>query len=123
VSVAVRLASPGRLVVVHAHEPAAPHVSARWQQLLQEDAARRSPALLGELMDATGTEVGDLDLELWSMGGRPVSALLEAAEVDRSVGTRGIGETTTFVGSVALGLVEASKRPMLVVPPRPRAAP
>jgi nucleotide-binding universal stress UspA family protein len=124
-SAGVRLASGGQLVAVHAHQAATPHVSARWQQLLQEDAAERSRALLGELDASAEPELAGIDVELRSMDGRPVPALLKAADdVDAdaiAVGTRGVGETTTSVGSVALGLVQVSKPPVLVVPP-PRPA-
>jgi nucleotide-binding universal stress UspA family protein len=120
-SAAARLASGGQLVAVHAHEPAAPHVTAHWQQLLATDAAERSVALLRELGDSAHPQLDGIDLQLRSVDGRPVPALLQAAgDVDAdaiAVGTRGIGEATTSVGSVALGLVHASERPVLVVPP------
>lgn len=120
-SAAAPLASGGRIVAVHAHEPAAPHVTAHWQQLLAQDAAEQSLALLRELGDSADAQLRDIDLQLRSVDGRPVAALLQAAgDVDAdaiAVGTRGIGEATTSVGSVALGLVHASERPVLVVPP------
>jgi nucleotide-binding universal stress UspA family protein len=125
-SAAARLASGGRIVAVHAHEPAAAHITAHWQQLLAQDAAERSLALLRELGDSADSQLHAIDLQLASVDGRPVAALLQAAgDVDAdaiAVGTRGIGETTTSVGSVALGLVHASERPVLVVPP-PRGIP
>jgi nucleotide-binding universal stress UspA family protein len=122
-SAAARLAPAGaRLVAVHAHEPAAPHVSARWQELLQRDAAERSRALLHELELPQRPQLDRIDLELRSIDGRPVAALLQAADdadADAiAVGTRGIGQTTTSVGSVTLGLLQASRRPVLVVPPQ-----
>jgi nucleotide-binding universal stress UspA family protein len=121
---AARLASGGRLVAVHAHEPGAPHVSARWQQLLQEDAAEHSRVLLAEVGGAA--DLAGIELELRSVDGRPVAALVRTADevgADAiAVGTRGIGETTTSVGSVSLGLVQGSHRSVLVVPP-PEDAP
>jgi nucleotide-binding universal stress UspA family protein len=118
---AAHLAAGGRLIAVHAHEPAAPHVTARWQELLAQEAAERSRALLHELELPERPELEGIDLELRSMDGPPVAALMTAAEEADAdaiaVGTRGIGETTTTVGSVALGLVHGAQRPVLVVPP------
>jgi nucleotide-binding universal stress UspA family protein len=124
---AARLAAGGRIVAVHAHEPAAPHVSARWQELLQQESAERSRALLRELEPLGRPELEGIDLQLRSMDGPAASALMAAAdEADAdaiAIGTRGIGETTTAVGSVALGLVQGARRPVLVVPASMAARP
>jgi nucleotide-binding universal stress UspA family protein len=122
VATAARSAGGGRLVVVHAHEAAPPRVTARWQELLQADAAERSRRLLADLPHREIAGLEDVGLEVRSEDGEPAEALERvAAEVGADaivVGSRGLGEAGATVGSVSEALLRVADRPVLVIPPR-----
>jgi nucleotide-binding universal stress UspA family protein len=118
---AAHLAQGGRVVAVHAHEALAPHVTARWQELLALDAAQRSAALLDEVSGGSVDGLEDVHVDVRSVEGDPAGALLAvAADVGAdaiAVGSRGIGATAAVHGSVSTTLLTRADRPVLVVPP------
>jgi nucleotide-binding universal stress UspA family protein len=118
---AAGLARGGRLVVVHAHEAIAPHVTTRWQELLALDAAERSTALLNEIPDAAIAGLDQVRVEILSLDGPPTEALLRAGREHKAdaiaVGTRGIGVSSADTGSVSSELLRTADRPVLVIPP------
>ncbi|QEC49841.1 universal stress protein [Baekduia soli] len=118
---ATRLARDGRVIVVHAHEAAAPHVTSRWRELLQADGARRSLLLLAEIPAASDADLELVRIEARSLDGPPADALLRTAREDGAdaiaVGSRGLGAGPGAVGSVSAALLASTDRPVLVVPP------
>src|SRR4051812_41292371 len=117
---AVRLARGGRVVAVHVREPRHGRPSARWQELAEMDADLRSRALL----DEAGSGAVALDgctLELRSADGAPAGALLDVAEEIGAdavvVGSRGLGDAASLVGSVSATLLRDARLPVLVAPP------
>lgn len=121
VATAARLARGGTIVAVHAHEPIAPHVTARWHELLELDAAERSAALLRELPEAAIGGLGPEAIVPVSVAQPPTKALLEQAHrydaAAIAVGSRGIGVTTAITGGVSAELLRTADRPVLVIPP------
>ena len=116
-AVAARLAHRGAVVVVHAYGASAPEATTHWQELLREDAADRSAALLRQIPH----QVQDIAaVESRSVAGAPLEALIEAAaDADADaivVGSRGLGEAGELLGSVSSALLRAADRPVLVVP-------
>ena len=118
---AARLAPGGHVIAVHAHEDIAPHVTARWQELLALDGAERSAELLREIPDLAIAGLERVHVEAASVAGAPAEALLTAARTHHAdaiaVGSRGIGATSAAHGSVSAELLRTADRPVLVIPP------
>lgn len=119
---AAALAPGGRLVLVHAHEPAPKQLDERWRQILAEDQETRSQAVLDALPDEIAARLGDIAWETMSVDGPPAKALCRVAdEVNADaivVGTHGAGLFQAVLGSVARALVQEAARPILIIPPR-----
>ena len=117
---AARIAGHGRIVAVHAHEATAPAATARWQELLGQDAAERSRALLAEI-PSEGLALEQVTVEARSEDGTPVEALQRVADAEDAdaivVGSRGLGAAGGLVGSVSEALLRAASRPVIVIPP------
>jgi nucleotide-binding universal stress UspA family protein len=115
------LAGGGRIVVVHAHEPAPKQLDERWREILAADQESRSQAVLDALPAAIAAALGDITWETRSVDGPPAKALCRVAdEVDADaivVGTHGAGLLQAMLGSVARALVQESARPIVVIPP------
>lgn len=118
---AAGLAPGGRIVLVHAHEPAPKQLDDRWRKILAEDQETRSQAVLDALPDAIAARLGDIAWETMSVDGPPAQALCRVAdELDADaivVGTHGAGLFQAVLGSVARTLVQEAARPILVIPP------
>lgn len=121
IAAVARLAPGARVIAVHAHESIAPHVSARWQELLALDGAERSTELLREIPEAAVPGADRVHLEAASVTGSPAAALLRAAHDHRAVaiavGSRGIGVSGGETGSVSSELLRRADVPVLVIPP------
>lgn len=118
---AAGLASGGRIVLVHAHEPAPKQLDDRWRKILAEDQETRSRAVLDALPDAVAARLSDIAWETRSVDGPPAKALCRVAdelEADAIVvGTHGAGLLQAVLGSVARELVQEAHHPILVIPP------
>lgn len=118
---AADLAAGGRIILVHAHEPAPKQLDERWRKILAEDQETRSQAVLDALPDAIAARLGDIAWETMSVDGPPAKALCRVAdEVDADaivVGTHGAGLIQAVLGSVTRALVQEAARPILVIPP------
>jgi nucleotide-binding universal stress UspA family protein len=118
---AARLAAGGRILLVHAHEPAPKQLDERWKKILAEDQETRSQAVLDALPDEVATRLGGIAWETMSVDGPPATALCRVAdEVGADaivVGTHGAGLFQAVLGSVARALVQEATRPILVIPP------
>jgi nucleotide-binding universal stress UspA family protein len=116
-----RLAPGGDVIAVHVHEAIAPHVTARWQELLALDGAERSTELLREIPEVAIAGLERVHVEAASVAGEPAEALLTAARAHHAdaiaVGSRGIGATGAAHGSVSTELLRTADRPVLVIPP------
>jgi nucleotide-binding universal stress UspA family protein len=121
IAAAARIAPGATVIAVHAHEPIAPHVTTRWQELLALDGAQRSTELLREIPEAAIAGADRVRLTTASVSGSPADALLTAArehDADAiAVGSRGIGVSGGDTGSVSSELLRRADRPVLVVPP------
>jgi nucleotide-binding universal stress UspA family protein len=129
---AARTADGGRLIVVCADHPAVPRPAvaartARAKAGLEAHAAQRSNALLNEIPDAAIAGLEQVRVEVLSLDGPPVEALLHAARDHGAdgiaVGTRGIGSSSADTGSVSSELLRSADRPVLVIPPAALAHP
>lgn len=118
---AAALASGGRIVLVHAHEPAPKQLDERWRTILAADQETRSQAVLDALPEQIAARLGDITWETMSVDGPPAKALCRVAdEVDADaivVGTHGAGLFQAVLGSVARALVQEAHHPILVIPP------
>jgi nucleotide-binding universal stress UspA family protein len=118
---AVRLAHGGRVVVVHAYDAAPPHLSARWQELLEQDHRERAQAVLDAILLEGNDELADAQWEARLAPGAPADAILAVAhEVDADtivVGSHGYGAMSALLGSVSHDLLRRSDRPVTVIPP------
>jgi nucleotide-binding universal stress UspA family protein len=121
IAAAARLAAGGTVIAVHAHEAIAPHVTARWQELLALAGAERSTELLREIPEAAIVGIERVHLEAASVVGPPAAAILRAAHDHHAdavaVGSRGIGATSGDSGSVSAELLRTADVPVLVIPP------
>lgn len=118
---AAKLAAGGRIILVHAHEPAPKQLDERWRKILAEDQATRSQAVLDALPDEIAERLGGIAWDTMSVDGPPAKALCRIAdEADADaivVGTHGAGLFQAILGSVARALVQEAARPILVIPP------
>ena len=121
IAAAARIAPGGTVIAVHAHEAIAPHVTARWQELLLLDGAERSAELLREIPEAAIVGIERVRLEAASVIGAPAAAILRAAHEHHAdaiaVGSRGIGVAGGDTGSVSAELLRTADVPVLVIPP------
>lgn len=118
---AVQLAGAGRVVIVHAHDPAAPHQTARWRELLDEGAQGRADAILDALAREDHTELGGRAPEVRVETGHPAEAILRVADEVAAdaivVGSHGYGPVSSLLGSVSQAVLHGSGRPVTVIPP------
>jgi nucleotide-binding universal stress UspA family protein len=118
---AASLAPGGRILLVHAHEPAPKQLDERWRKILAEDQETRSRAVLDALPDEIAARLDDVAWETMSVDGPPAKALCRVAdEADADaivVGTHGAGLFQAILGSVARALVQEAARPILIIPP------
>lgn len=119
---AAALAAGGRVVVVHAHEPAPKQLDPRWREILSADQAERSRAILDALPERIAALLDGITWESVAVDGPPCAALCRIAEeLDADaivVGTHGFGRISALLGSVAHDLLRESDRPVIVIPPR-----
>lgn len=118
---AVSLARGGRIVVVHAHEPAPRQLDDRWRAVLAADQEARSSAILEALPDDVAEALGDVAWETMSVDGPACPALCRVAAEQQAdaivVGTHGYGRIGAMLGSVAHSLLREADRPVIVIPP------
>ncbi|MBJ7518596.1 MAG: universal stress protein [Solirubrobacteraceae bacterium] len=119
---AAALGHGGRIVVVHAHEPAPKQLDERWRAVLAADQEARSQAVLDGLPEDIAARLSDIAWETMSVDGPPCPALCRvAAEQDADaivIGTHGYGRLGAMLGSVAHALLREADRPVVVIPPR-----
>lgn len=119
---AATLAAGGRVVVVHAHEPAPKQLDPKWREILTADQAERSRAILDALPERIAAVLNGITWESVSVDGPPCPALCRIAEeLDADaivVGTHGFGRISALLGSVAHDLLREADRPVIVIPPR-----
>lgn len=119
---AAALGRGGRVVVVHAHEPAPKQLDERWRAVLSADQEARSRAVLDALPEDAVTALHDVSWETVSVDGPPCPALCRvAADEDADaivIGTHGYGRLGAMLGSVAHALLREADRPVVVIPPR-----
>lgn len=113
-----RVASGGRLYILHATGALSEWLGATEEMVLNEDSAGRGRALLDELMLEAGNALIDTDYEL--VPGAAAEALVNSAkahEADEIVlGSRGEGRLGTLLGSVAQQVLHTADRPVVVIP-------
>lgn len=118
---AASLGAGGRIIVVHAHEPAPKQLDERWRAVLAADQQARSQAVLDGLPDEIAARLGDIAWETMSVDGPACPALCRiAAEQDADaivIGTHGYGRLGAMLGSVAHSLLREADRPVVVIPP------
>ena len=119
---AITLAAGGRVVVVHAHEAAPEHLSARWRELLDADHLDRARAVLDEILLDDNEDLGGARWEGRLEPGDPADAILRVAEEVGAdalvVGSHGYGPFASLLGSVSHDLVRHADRPVTIIPIR-----
>ena len=117
---AITLAAGGRVVVVHAHEAAPEHLSARWRELLDADHLDRANAVLDQILLDDNEELGGARWEGRLEPGDPADAILRVAEEVGAealvVGSHGHGPLASLLGSVSHELLRRADRPVTVIP-------
>jgi nucleotide-binding universal stress UspA family protein len=119
-----RVRSRGELLVVYAYGDVPGDISRlKSRQVLEEQ------ELLGrETLERLRSDCADLlagiDYQTELVPEPPAQALVDAARAHEAseivVGTRGFGDTRTWLGSVSHELLRIADRPVLVVPPKDR---
>lgn len=119
---AAGLAPGGRIVVVHAHEPAPKQLDERWREILSADQEARSKAILDALPEQIAGALDGIAWESMSVDGPPCPALCRVAAEQNAdaivIGTHGYGRLGAMLGSVAHSLLREADRPVIVIPPR-----
>jgi nucleotide-binding universal stress UspA family protein len=117
---AVTLAAGGRVVVVHAHEAAPEHLSARWRELLDAEHVERARAVLNQILLEDNSDLGGASWEGRLEPGDPADAILRVAEDVGAealvVGSHGYGPLASLLGSVSHELVRRADRPVTIIP-------
>jgi len=117
---AAQLAGAGRVVIVHAHDPASARPTARWRELLDEGAEGREEAMLEALMHEHHDELAGCACELRVEAGHPAEAILRVADEVGAhaivVGSHGYGSVSSLLGSVSQAVLHGSELPVTVVP-------
>lgn len=117
---AITLAAGGRVVVVHAHEGAPEHLSARWREVLDREHLERAREVLDEILLEDNQELGGARWEGRLEPGDPADAILRVAqEVGAEalvVGSHGYGPLASLLGSVSHELVRRADRPVTIIP-------
>jgi nucleotide-binding universal stress UspA family protein len=117
---AITLAAGGRVVVVHAHEAAPEHLSARWREVLDREHLERAREVLDEILLDDNEELGGTRWEGRLEPGDPADALLRVAEEVGAealvVGSHGYGPLASLLGSVSHELLRRADRPVTVIP-------
>lgn len=116
-----RLASGGKLVVVHAHTDPSGYIGDTYYQQLLEATVDRAKAVVADLVaDCARLSTVDWEPDLVSgPAGDAIARVASVREADEIViGTRGRGHLRSALGSVSLDVLHRAGCPVVVIPER-----
>jgi nucleotide-binding universal stress UspA family protein len=118
---AALLAHGGRVVAVHAHEPAGPKAPAhRWEPLAGDDPEQSRRTLEAAVRDAAA-DAGGVTFEGRLVSGHPATAVLDVAHEAGAdmivIGSHGWSAFSSILGSVSHELVRKADVPLTIIPP------